>query len=221
LDSVFYYPFIFAAVAFLASVTIFFTGGKARYGYLKVFSLFLLANLITEGITAYKAWAGVHNLVLSNFVTAFDFAFYLYFFGQIVRSEKVKKIIQFLVILYPVLFLINIFFIQGMDTFHSMTWCLGCLLVIIFCIYYFWELFQQTQSINLSRQPSFWICCGLLFYNACTFPFYASTNFVYVLPKVILRNLLFIFVLLNILLYLSFTIAFLCRLTNRKSMSSF
>jgi hypothetical protein len=102
-----------------------------------------------------------------------------------------------------------------------MTYSLGCLLIVAFCIYYFWELFQQSHSITLSREPAFWICSGLLFYYACTFPIYGLTNLLERLPKVIIKNLLLIFDLLNIFLYLSFTIAFLCRVKPRKSMSSF
>jgi hypothetical protein len=114
-------------------------------------------------------------------------------------------------IIYPAIFLVNTLLVQGSVVFHSMTYALGCLLIVLSCVYYFWELFQQTYTVNLSRLPSFWICSGLLFYYACTFPFYGTTNLVSALPKVILKNLLFVFVLLTVLQYLSFTIAFLCR----------
>jgi hypothetical protein len=100
-----------------------------------------------------------------------------------------------------------------------MTYALGCLLTIFCCVYYFWELFQRPSSVNLGRQPAFWICSGLLFYYTCTFPLYGAINMLKLFPRVILSNLLYILVLLNILLYLSFTIAFLCRLRTKRSMS--
>ncbi len=139
-------------------------------------------------------------------------------FREIVYNRRAKKTFLTLLIAYPIVALINIFLIQR-NGFHTMTYALGCLLIIGSCIYYFWELFQRTLSINLSRQPAFWICSGLLFYYTCNFPLYGAVNLLKVLPKVILSNLLAILVLLNILLYLSFTIAFLCRLKTRKSMS--
>ncbi|WP_431213185.1 hypothetical protein ACQ86N_47525 [Puia sp. P3] len=106
-----------------------------------------------------------------------------------------------------------------MATFHTMSYCLGCLLIVCACIYYFWELFQQKSSVDLIHQPAFWVCSGLLFFYSCTFPLYGLTKLMESLPKVILVNLFNIFILLNIFLYLSFTIAFLCRLKTRKSMS--
>ncbi len=108
-----------------------------------------------------------------------------------------------------------------MAGFHTMTYCLGCLLIVIFCIYYFWELFQAPNSINLTRQPAFWICSGLLFYYACTFPIYGMLNFIDPAhPDMSLANkLVTMSTFIYIFLFLSFTIAFLCRLKTRKSMS--
>jgi hypothetical protein len=121
-------------------------------------------------------------------------------------------------ILYPVLFLMNFLLVQHSSEFQSMTYALGCLLIVICCIYYFWELFQQKASVQLTRQPAFWICSGLLFYYACTFPLLGLINFVGSFPKIIIQNLFQILNILNVFLYLSFTIAFLCRLKIRKSM---
>ncbi len=218
-EHLYYFSPIFAAIAFLASLTIF--RGRKNPRYLKTFSFFLLINLITDTISAIQDAKVINNLLFVNLVTVFDVSFYCYFIREIVRSKTAKRILLYCLIIYPAIFLINTLLIQGSVVFHSMTYALGCLLIVLSCIYYFWELFQQPDSVNLSRQPAFWISSGLLFYYACTFPFYGTTNLVRALPKVILRNLLLIFVLLNILQYLSFTIAFLCRLRTRKSMSSY
>jgi hypothetical protein len=211
-------PF-FAAIAFVASLTIFKDRENPRY--LKTFSFFLLINVVTDTVSAIQDTYVINNMVFVNLVTVFDVIFYVYFVREIIRRPLVKKILLYCLIIYPAIFLVNTLLIQGSVVFHSMTYALGCLLIVVSCVYYFWELFQQNYSVNLSRQPAFWISCGLLFYYACTFPFYGTTNLVRALPDVILRNLLVIFILLNILLYLSFTIAFLCRPRNRKSMSSY
>ena len=207
------------AVAFLASLTIFFFPSDQRY--LRYFPFFLLVNAIYSGIENYLALAGTDNNWLSNLSTVFEFTFYFYLLSEIIQNRRIKGIFPYVIMAYPILALLNIFFIQR-SGFHTMTYALGCLLILAFSIYYFWELFQRPSSVNLGRQPAFWICSGLLFYYPCTFPIYVPVNFLSPLPKVILQNLLFILALLNILLYLSFTIAFLCRLSKtRRSMSSF
>jgi hypothetical protein len=105
-----------------------------------------------------------------------------------------------------------------MAVFHTVTYSLGCIIIVALSIYYFFELFQRTSAVNLLRQPAFWICSGLLFYYTCTFPLYGFNNIVTSsLPNPVIQNLFIVFQLLDVLLYLSFTIAFLCRLRVRKS----
>jgi hypothetical protein len=98
-----------------------------------------------------------------------------------------------------------------------MTYALGCLLIAVICIYYFFELFQMSHSINLIRQPAFWICSGLLFFYCCSFPLYGLLNFLKKVPDFIRESIGVIILLLNVFLYSSFTIAFLCRIRGRNS----
>jgi hypothetical protein len=110
----------------------------------------------------------------------------------------------------------NIFLLQKFQVFQSITYCLGCLLVVAACIYYFWELFQSKNYVKLTGEPAFWICSGLLFYFACSFPIYGLINFISDLGQKVFHMIEIILDFLIILLYLSFTIAFLCRLRTRK-----
>ncbi len=187
--------------------------------YLKLFPLFLLLTVVVIFIANYLSAHNGNNTVLYNFFGAFEFCFYFFVLYRIIQKELMKKIVFWILCIYPVLALINIFFIQGLNSFHSITYALGCLLIVTICVYYFLELFQLDHSVNLARQPAFWICSGLLFFYACTFPIFGLLNFLRSLPYVILKNLETIIDLLNIFLYSSFTIAFLCRLRTRKSMS--
>jgi hypothetical protein len=89
--------------------------------------------------------------------------------------------------------------------------------IVAACIYFFLELFQSKNYVNLVREPAFWICSGLLFFCTCSFPVYGLINFIN-FEYSIIRIILYVFDFVNIFLYLSFTIAFLCRLRTRKSL---
>ena len=130
------------------------------------------------------------------------------------------KIIRFTLALYSLVAVVNIIFIQKMMAFHSVTYALGCLLVVVFCIYYFLELFKNPKSVKLNNKPAFWICSGLLFFYCCGFPLYGLSNFLGDISKLIIKNFFSIIIILNIFLYSLFTIAFLCRLKTRKYTSS-
>ena len=212
-----YIDIISVGIAFLAGLIVYFKPGTDIY--LRLFPVFLL---LTEAVTLVGTYLTAHNsnnIILYNFFGAFEFCFYFFILYRIIQKRLAKRIIFYILCIYPLLALINIFFIQGFTSFQSITYDLGCLLIVSICIYYFFELFQLEHSVNLARQPAFWICSGLLFFYACTFPIFGLANFLRSLPYVILKNLSTIIDLLNIFLYSSFTIAFLCRLRTRKSMS--
>jgi hypothetical protein len=168
-------------------------------------------------ITGWLFMKHINATLLFNIFTTFELVFYLFIIRFSIYNAKVKKIILWLLAGYPLLVLIDILFILQPKTFHSITYSLGCLLVVAACIYYFFEIFQSTNSVNLLKEPAFWICSGLLFFYCCTFPLIGLWNQLGGLPDIILRNLNAILQVLNILLYSLFSIAFLCRLKLRKS----
>jgi hypothetical protein len=201
---------IASAFPFLASLTIFIQA--PRQSYLKYFALFLLVNFLLDVATSYSAWTGTDDVWLSNLDSVVVISFYLFLLREIVKSKKAKKVLLIFVLAYPIVSVINIFLFRRLPLLFPMTFTSGGVLIVITSIYYFWETFQQKNSVNLIREPAFWICSGLLFYFTCTFPLNGLLNFVSALPQVIVQNLFQIFIILNIFLYLSFTIAYLCRL---------
>lgn len=204
-------PYIYViAVSFLASLTVFYKL-KSSDAYLRWFPPFLLATLIAELTGAYLNYLQTPNILLYNLFSTVEFCFYFWIINLVISNVRVKKAILIVSILYAVTTLVNIFFIQGTRTFHTMTYALGCLIVVIFCIYYFLELFRLPKSIQLKNNPAFWICSGLLFFYCCGFPMFGLTNVLSGISRMLVRNLVEILNILNIFLYSLFTIAFLCR----------
>jgi hypothetical protein len=201
----------FICLSFLISLSLFYR--IKGFSYLKLFPPFLFVTLVTEILASYFWSIGRNNLGLYNFFTVFEFCFYLFVIRLIIGSKKVKIIIQLTCILYAIAAIVNILFIQSMKTFHTVTYSIGCLLIVIFCIYYFLELFRLPRFVNLVANPAFWICSGLLFFYCCGFPLYGLVNYWQDISPLVLNNFTTIFTILNIFLYSLFTIAFLCNKT--------
>jgi hypothetical protein len=185
--------------------------------YIKVFPFFLMLSFLVEIIGEMRNNRGLNTLIVYNLFNTIEFSFYIWMIREIIQNGKAKKIIFYILLIYPIVDLINIFFVQGTRHFHTLTYSLGCLLVVLLCIYYFFELFQAPNSVNLARQPAFWICTGLLFFYCCSFPIFGLSNFLQSLPRVFRRNMITIIILLNVFLYSMFTLAFLCRFRITKS----
>lgn len=209
----------FITISFLVSLSAYFTPNTFN-SYLKLFPPFLLLTLMAELLGSYWGSIGKNNVILYDFFSTFEFCFYLWIIGLIVNNTRVKKIIRITILLYIIAATTNILFIQKMKTFHTITYSLGCLLIVFFCIYYFLELFRIPQSVKLKNNPAFWICSGLLFFYCCGFPLYGLINFWSDISKLVVKNFSQIVTILNIFLYSLFTIAFLCIRTRKYTLSS-
>lgn len=208
---------ISTAIAILASFTIYFVGKK--YDYLKLFPIYLVIIAVIQAIGILLSGKSISNTLLYNFITPLECCFYFYMFYLIFRSPAVKKLLLFISFGFALFCGINMLFIQGINMFNTISYAVGSLLIVSACIYYFFQLFQHTGAGSPAREPAFWISSGLLFFYACTFPLLGLINFLQTAPIVIRNNFGTILFLLNIFLYSSFTIAFLCRIKVRNSMS--
>ena len=207
--------------AILISIIIgfFFTIRRNTNRFLKILPYFLLISFVVE-VYGYSIHTRRQTAILYNFFTAFEFLFYIWLISYMVKSVKASRILKIISIVYFGIALINILFIQGITNFHSITYAIGCVVLIACCLYYIIELFQTKESVNIARQPAFWICSGLLFFYACSFPIYGLGKFMMSFPNVIIHNIYEIIITMNVLLYLMFTIAYLCRIKIRKSSPS-
>lgn len=187
--------------------------------YLRLFPVFLLVTILVEIIASYLDAHGKSVVPLYSFFTASEFLFYMYVLKEVIHNKGVKKLIASCLWVYILMVILNALFIQKGTSFTSFPYAIGCLLIVAFCIYYFYELFQLPKAVNLVRQPAFWICSGLLFFYCTSFPIYALFNFLKKSAPTFLKNFGLIVQVLNVFLYSAFTIAFLCRFRTRKSTS--
>jgi len=203
-------------LSFLASLVSIFKQPTDIF-YLKVFPLYLGITFVIESVGIYRWLNFLSTATLYTFFGVFEFLFYFFVLSQVLQGKMARRIVTIVLASYPVLFFSNILFFQT-NGFHSITYSIGCLIVVTMCIYYFFELFQAPHSTLLVNEPAFWICTGLLFFYCCTFPYFALSNFQINFPTVIVDNISTLLNLMNCLLYSLFTIAFLCRIRIRKSM---
>lgn len=212
------YIYIFLLqICLFSSLTIYFRNKQDLY--LRLFPLFLLVTDVTELINIDLGERQATNVINYNLFISFEFCFYLFTLLRIISNKRARKTVGVFFGLFLLFALYNFFFGQ-MKAFNSRTYLVGALLVVASCIYYFFELFHLTQSVNLTRQSAFWICTGLLFFYACTLPFFGLVSFYNKAPHIIIANMRSIIYVLNILLYSFFTIGFLCGTRIRKSILS-
>ena len=204
-------------ISFLISLTIYFH--RDWPNYLRIFPVFLFLSILAQVVGNFLEHAQGSNTIFYNFFSVFEFEFYLWIFRAIIQNPVFKKIISQLIWIYPLLFLLNIIFIQPINQFHSITYSIGALLIVILSIYYFFEIFQRAYSVKLLQESSLWICFGLLFFYSCSFPIFGLANVIAKAHIINIRIFRMTILVMNIVLYSSFSVAFLCRIRMRKSIS--
>jgi hypothetical protein len=206
----------FIAISFLVSLVVYFNRTPS-FKYLRIFPPFLFGSLVVEVVGSYFSSIGRNNVILYDVFSTIEFCFYLWIISILITDSRVKLIARLTIPVYVIITTLNVLYFQGPRIFHTATYSLGCLLIVIFCIYYFYELFRNPKSVKLNNSPEFWICSGLLFFYCCGFPLYGFLNY---WGEFIRTNFILIFTILNIFLYSLFTIAFLCVRTRRYTLSS-
>lgn len=186
--------------------------------FLKVLPVYLFITFIIELIGLWRSEIGKATVTLYNVFTTIEFIFYFWLLRYLVKGRLVRQLLLHSLWFYPLLVLGNKLFVQTGQQFHTITFSLGGLLIVMATIVYFFELFEFNHPVKLVREPAFWICSGLLFFYACTFPLYALINFLRAPSNIIIKNIASILAIVNILLYSSFIVAALCRIRIRKSL---
>ena len=156
------------------------------------------------------------NAIVYNIYTIIEFSFYLFILKEIISSKVNKKRILYIIAGFVLIALINILFGQKWNDWNSITYAVGSLVTVTIIIYYFFELFRRPKATDLKKDPAFWICTGVLFFFCCSFPLFGLSNLLVNAPRVIIRNLEAIIIILNCLLYSLFTIAFFCNINFKK-----
>ncbi|MBA4057372.1 MAG: hypothetical protein C0490_21845 [Marivirga sp.] len=98
-------------------------------------------------------------------------------------------------ILFVVVALINLLFIQKMDN-NTYTKVIRSIILISYCVFYCYRLMVDLPVQHLHRVPMFWYNSGILIFNAGTLFLFLFTNY---LVEVLHNDLLIYWTLHNIL----------------------
>ncbi len=180
---------------------------------------FLLLKVVVEVLGIWFSYKGIKYYWLYNMLTTIEFIFYSFLFYLHFRRPFFRKISFGFIPGYIICVALNLAFVQGTMYFHTYTFLLGSFFIVVFCCFFLYEsILPEHINQQLSKQPFFWICIGLLI-------FYLGSVIINALFEYLRSNDLqqegkkiygIINHSLNVLLYTSFSISFfLCRNTRK------
>jgi hypothetical protein len=137
---------------------------------LRWFIPFLLLIVCTE-LTAryYRRVLHEPNTWLYNISIPVEYLFYGFIIGSLCLTQPYKRIIFYTTFIFGLFAVINLFFIQGFMVLNTNTLKIGSTLMIIFSAIGLIDLFTNDDHSSLIKNPLFWICAGVLFFNTGEF----------------------------------------------------
>lgn len=201
-------------VSYLSSLRVFRLDG---YPLLKMFSFFLLFVLLGElfGV-AWSKWIWNHtgfnrsNQWFYNLFHICIYIFYLYFFYVVLKVRRLRRVILGISIIYSLFVFGNLFWGQGIFLFNTYSELFYCFIMIFLSISYYYQLLYAREIVALSRDPLFWISTGVLTYHLGSMMGLFLINVMNAISQDKARDIHLIIAFCGILMYLNFTIAFLC-----------
>ncbi|MCW3465598.1 hypothetical protein [Chitinophaga nivalis] len=104
-----------------------------------------------------------------------------YFYWLIIKNKKVKRLIQVIPFALLVIVLLDLFKLEGLKYFNSISISVRTFILIIYAILYFLELLRDDELIKnaifINSLPTFWFNSALFTYHCCSFLYALSYNF--------------------------------------------
>ena len=190
---------------------------KLNKTYLNYLPLILLTILLFEISIKLIHKPGENNILFYNIISVIEFTFFLYFFQEVIPFHKTKIIIKILKISIPIICFVNIVFIQGIHTFHTITYIFTALILIIIGVLFFYQTFKKTEIVKLQNESSFWITTAIIFFYTSSISIMGIINYAAILPKSIIIQMHNVLISVNCFFYLMLIFAFTCQINTRKS----
>ncbi|WP_431294140.1 hypothetical protein [Pedobacter sp. P26] len=194
----------------------------------KWFSVFLLATMVVEWLAVgWKLFfhQGPYwdfpksNLWIYNLYIIPEYLFYLVFFCKMLESQKIKKAMWPFGLLYFLFAVINVGFVQGLAKLNTYTIIFGGLITVVLSSAYFLQELNRKNPQLVHKQPLFWIATGVLVFHSVSLPNFIFMNYLSRTNLPLAIALFNILLVLNILMYSFYLIAFLCHKPIPKKLS--
>jgi hypothetical protein len=144
----------------------------------KILTVLICCTLVIECAAYYLALKYHHNLELYSIFSIVEFNFLCLYFNNVIDVFRKKNIGVYLGISGTVLGILNLIFLQHLNSMNSYFLFLEGFLVIGMCLFAFFRLLLKTDYIQLYKYPHFWFISILVFFWCITFLNWGLYNYI-------------------------------------------
>ena len=195
---------------FIAAIIL--LNSKTKIWQLFILLLFLILCTETIGWYMHTQLKVYDNALPFNLLMLLSTIFFIWFFTKARQLKNIRKWLIFVNCFFFIFAIINLFFFQGFWRYNSFSESFGDIILSIICCYFLFGLVKDNEHINLLGLDYFWLANGILFYSLGSALLY---QFSYLLRNYYKQSHVdvgtYINYALNLILYSSLIMAFICR----------
>jgi len=138
---------------------------KSGLNWARLFTIYLIISICLQWTGYwYSHLTGKSNHFIFNIELIIEILFYSYLFYHSINLPFLKSVVLVASAGTLIFVAINIAVIQGFFYYNTYTFYVQAVMVILFCLLYFYDLIKQDVIIHLYERPIFWISTGLFFF---------------------------------------------------------
>lgn len=209
-----YYFFLIASF-FLALIT------RNRNSRLLVIFPYLLAcGILTQVLEDILEKGGMFHTFIFHTYNFLEYPMYCIYFIGVISSKNCKRAIWVSMVMYVLFFIwyfniVKSFWAESFGLLSSVE----ALFMTLFSLYFFYELLKSNKYINLSTYPHFYINTANLIFFSLSMLGMSFDAFLKNSNPEIAKNVLYINMVSNILMYILYCIGFTLNIWNQKKLS--
>lgn len=129
-------------------------------------AFYCLFSFLLFAITNVMVVQNINNLFLYHFYSLFEVAFLGYYILKLIYGSKFIKPWLLVSSGYLVYWILNIIYIEPIESFNMISSGIANLVVLFLCMVYLLGLSTRDEILYFQRMPSFWIVSGFLIFSA-------------------------------------------------------
>jgi hypothetical protein len=173
---------------------------------LRVIFIYIIYSLINDILIFILAAAKTDLSIPLSLFTLIEYSLFSLYYYFLIDSRKFKRFVYLISVPFYALVLLNFFFLGRSKQFDALPASAEAFIIIIYCIYYFYEQLNKPQVTFIYSTFHFWISIGIFIYMAGTFVLFVQSS---MLSDNERNNFWIINLISNILKNILFSISFI------------
>ncbi len=183
---------------------------------INVLFLIYLSCVVAQGMISWIYHALGYPLSLkavdaisANFFTVAEFCLFNLIFSETLRTKVALKLSKIATVIFPSMSILYWWSLNRWYEFPYLLSIIEAFFIVSFCLLYFYELFIELPTRNLTNEPLFWFATGVLIYSVCMIPNFLILQYVsesqwydydsLAIPNYIASSTLYIFIIKSVL----------------------